>query len=112
MQTKNLLLVGDFNAPNVNWNDITTSCHYATFDARILSICLDNFLMQHSVWATRWVLGQRETCLDLVFTKTSEGANHWETAIIYRFVSITFVSRALTPVIKGNVTYGRVILKA
>ncbi len=72
MQTKNLLLIGDFNAPNVNWNDMTTSYHDATFDARILSLCLDNFLVQHSVRATRSVLGQRETCLDLVFTKTAE----------------------------------------
>ncbi len=49
MQTKNLLLIGDFNAPNVKWNDMTTSCHDATFDARILCLCLDNFLVQHSV---------------------------------------------------------------
>ncbi len=49
-----------------------TSCHDATFDARILSLCLDNFLVQHSVRATRSVPGQGETCLDLVFTKTSE----------------------------------------
>ncbi len=68
MQTKNLLLIGDFNASNVNWNDMTTSCHDATFDARILSHCLDNFLVQNSVRATQSVPGQRETCLDLVFT--------------------------------------------
>ncbi len=42
MQTKNLLLIGDFDAPNVNWNDTTTSCHAVTFDARMLSLCLDN----------------------------------------------------------------------
>ncbi len=71
MQTKNLLLVGDFNAPNVNWNDMT-SCHDVTFDARMLSLCLDNFLVQHSVRATRSVPGQREACLGLVLTKTSE----------------------------------------
>ncbi len=51
---------------------MTISCQNATFDARILSLCLDNFLVQHSVRATRSVPGQREICIDLVFTKTSE----------------------------------------
>ncbi len=55
MQAKNLLLLGDLNAPNVNWDDMMTPCHHATFDARILSFCLDNFLVQHSVRATRSV---------------------------------------------------------
>ncbi len=50
---------------------MTTPCHHATFDARILSFWLDNFLVQHSR-ATRSDLGQRDTCLDFVFTKTSE----------------------------------------
>ncbi len=50
----------------------TTSCHDATFNARILSLCFDNFLVQHSVRAICSVPGQRETCLDLVFTKISE----------------------------------------
>ncbi len=40
MQTTNLLLFVDLNAPNV----MTTSCHDSTFDARVLSLCLDNFL--------------------------------------------------------------------
>ncbi len=53
MQTKNLFLILDFNAPNVNWSDKTTSYHDATF-----------------VWITRSVPGQRQTYLDLVFTKT------------------------------------------
>ncbi len=51
---------------------MTTSCHDAAFDARTLSLCLDNFLVQHSVRTTRPVPGQRETWLDLVFTKTFE----------------------------------------
>ncbi len=51
---------------------MTTSCHDATFDARILSHWLDVLLVQHSVRANRSVPGQREACLDMVFTKTSE----------------------------------------
>ncbi len=51
---------------------MTASCLDAKFDARILSLCLDNFLVQHSVQATRSVPGQRDTCLDLVFTNPSE----------------------------------------
>ncbi len=51
----NLILVGDFNAPNVNWKDITASSHELTFHARLLSFCLDNFFVQHSVLATRSV---------------------------------------------------------
>ncbi len=42
MQTKSLLLIGDLDAPNVNCTDTTTSCHDVTFDARMLSLCLDN----------------------------------------------------------------------
>ncbi len=64
-----LILVGDFNAPNVNWKDMTTSSHESTFDAWFLSFCLDNFLVQHSILA---ILGQRENCPDLVFTKLPE----------------------------------------
>ncbi len=30
MQTENLLLIRDLNAPNVNWDDMSTSCHHAT----------------------------------------------------------------------------------
>ncbi len=51
---------------------MTTPSHESSFDARLLSFCLDNFLVQHSILATRSVLGQRENCLDLVFTELSE----------------------------------------
>ncbi len=57
---------------------MTTSCHDATFDARILSLCLDNFLGQHSVRATRSVPGQWETCLDRVFKKTAEDISSFD----------------------------------
>ncbi len=72
MQATSLLFIGDFNEPNVSWNDMTTSCHDSTFDARILSLCLENFLVQHSVHATRSVPGQRENYRDLAFTKALE----------------------------------------
>ncbi len=71
MQAKNLPLIEDFNEGSVNLNDMTTSCHGASFDAKILSLCLDNCLVQHSAQATRSVPG-KGTCLDLEFTKTSE----------------------------------------
>ncbi len=67
-----MMLVGDFKAPNVSWKDITTSSQKSTFDVRLLSFCLDNFLAQYSILATRSVLGSGENCLDLVFTKISE----------------------------------------
>ncbi len=72
LRASNMILVGDFNAPNINWQDITTPSHESSFDARLLSFCLNNFLVQHSILATRSVLGQRENCLDLVFTKLPE----------------------------------------
>ncbi len=64
----NLIIVGDFNGPSVNWKDMTMSSHKSKFDARLLSFCLDNFVVQHSILAIRSILGQRENCLDLVFT--------------------------------------------
>ncbi len=89
MQTKNLLPIGDFNAPNVNWNDMTTSCHDATFDARILSLCLDNFLDNTLCGPlARFQVNERPV-LTLCLRKRPKiyylltGANHWETAIMF-----------------------------
>ncbi len=33
-RASNIILVGDFNAPNINWKDMTTSSHELSFDAR------------------------------------------------------------------------------
>ncbi len=100
------ILVGDFND-----FDMTTSSHESSFDARLLSFCLDNFLVHHSILATRSVSGQRENCLDLVFTKLSEDI-YLVIAITYRYTLIMYVSLAQIQVETGNETYGRSILKA
>ncbi len=38
-RASNMILVGDFNAPNINWQDMTTPSHESSFDARLLSFC-------------------------------------------------------------------------
>ncbi len=79
------------NIGSKNCSLLETSTHptsTGTFDARILSLCLDNFLVQHSVRATHSVPGQRETCLDLVFTKTSEGILSFDRGHMFASVAL------------------------
>ncbi len=51
-RASNMILVGDLCARNVNWKDITTSSHESSFDARLIYLCLDNFLVQYSILVT------------------------------------------------------------
>ncbi len=55
--------------------------------------------------ATHSVPGQRETCLDLVFAKTSEEILSFDRGHM-------FVSLALARAIEDSATYGGAILKA
>ncbi len=72
----NLILIGDLNAPNVNWKDMTTSSQASTFDSRLLSFWLNNVHVHHSILATRWVFDLRENHLDVLFTRTSKDKFH------------------------------------
>jgi ribonucleases P/MRP protein subunit RPP40 len=67
LQNKNLLLVGDFNYPDINWMDGT--CHNT--DSEQFITCLEDcFLTQHVMAPTRG-----ENCLDLVITRDPDIVN-------------------------------------
>ncbi len=112
-QVKNLPLIGDFNAPNVNWNDITSSCHDSTLDARIFSFCLDNFPVQHfyaghSVGS--WSKG--ELPWSCIHKNVREQSHHRVIVITYRYALITCVFLVETQEKRENATFGKAILKA
>ena len=63
-----LLIMGDFNAPNVDWNDYTCSDGISSFCYKLINATLDSYLTQHVLYPTRHIPGQRSSILDLVFT--------------------------------------------
>ena len=64
-----LLLLGDFNYPNIDWqNWYTLSENTNSPDAKFKEGIRDNFLFQHVTLPTRRRLGNKSNILDLVFT--------------------------------------------
>ena len=63
-----LLLMGDFNTPNVDWKDFTCSDSRSSFARNFINATLDSYLTQHIYKPTRHVPGQKSSILDLVFT--------------------------------------------
>ncbi|BHF66482.1 hypothetical protein SprV_0200949900 [Sparganum proliferum] len=68
----NIMIMGDFNAPGINWNTLQASGPKTAFDYRLLNKTLKVSLTQHAMFPTRAREGQRTNCLDLVFTKTPD----------------------------------------
>ncbi len=62
-----MLIVGDFNLPNINWTDHTSSG--AGFPQKFLDTLDDNFLRQHLEEKTRARGLQQASMLDLVITR-------------------------------------------
>ena len=63
-----LLLLGDFNAPGIDWVDLNSSSSTSTFDTALLDWALDGNLTQHLLEPTRRLPTQQHNTLDLVFT--------------------------------------------
>ena len=66
-----LLLMGDFNTPNVDWKDFTCSDSRSSFAHNFINATLDSYLTQHIYKPTLHVPGQKSSILDLVFTPNS-----------------------------------------
>ena len=64
----NLIIVGDFNAPGIHWDTLSSTSSSYSFDKRLLEWSLCSNLIQHVLEPTRMVSGQRCNILDLVFT--------------------------------------------
>nr|VZI45693.1 unnamed protein product [Spirometra erinaceieuropaei] len=66
------LIVGDFNAPHINWSSASADCSEAAFDQQLLRTSGNLLLTQHVMFRTRVQESQQMNCLDLVFTKSSD----------------------------------------
>nr|VZH99095.1 unnamed protein product [Spirometra erinaceieuropaei] len=67
-----ILIMGDFNAPHIDWSSTHTNSSEQTFDRSFLNTALKLFLTQHVMLPTRVREGQQANCLDLVLTKSQD----------------------------------------
>ncbi|BHF67014.1 hypothetical protein SprV_0301003700 [Sparganum proliferum] len=67
-----ILIMGDFNAPHIDWSSTHANSSEQTFDMSFLNTALKLFLTQHVMLPTRVREGQRANCLDLVLTKSQD----------------------------------------
>ena len=72
LRGKHCLLVGDFNAPEIDWENVSCKLPKDSFDATLLETVLDCNLVQHIRSPTRIIPGQRANILDLVITPSLE----------------------------------------
>ena len=64
----NCIIVGDFNAPDIQWDTLSSSSSPNSFDKTLLDWSLCFNLTQHVLEPTRLVSGQRSNILDLIFS--------------------------------------------
>ena len=62
------LILGDFNAPKINWSELTCHSPSESFDSSLLNWSLEASMFQHVLQPTRKVAGQQENILDLIFS--------------------------------------------
>nr|VZI26708.1 unnamed protein product [Spirometra erinaceieuropaei] len=67
-----VLIMGDFNAPLIDWSSLYARGPELAFDRRFLDMALRSFLTQHVLFPTRAREGQQSNCLDLVLTKSMD----------------------------------------
>ena len=63
-----LLVLGDFNLPDIDWEFWTTSSNTDSFEKKFIECIRDCFLFQHITEYTRQRGNDRPSTLDLVFT--------------------------------------------
>nr|CAH8845910.1 unnamed protein product [Trichobilharzia regenti] len=62
------LVVGDFNAPTVDWSSLTTPSSVNSFDHKLLESSISLALVQHIIKPTRYDSQHSSSTLDLVFS--------------------------------------------
>ncbi|VDL85563.1 unnamed protein product [Schistocephalus solidus] len=67
-----VMIMGDFNAPNIDWNLSSAPGSELNFDRRLLEAIHKRFLTQHVLSPTRIREGQQAYSLDLVLPKAPE----------------------------------------
>ena len=66
-----VIVMGDFNAGNINWCFLECDSHNNSFDGRLLDVVQDNFVAQHVLKPTRYANnGISRSLLDLIFTRS------------------------------------------
>nr|VZI39880.1 unnamed protein product [Spirometra erinaceieuropaei] len=70
-----VLVMGDFNAPLINWSSAYASGPDHAFDRRLLDMTFKLFLTQHVSFPTRMREGQQSNCLDLLITKSLDSVD-------------------------------------
>jgi hypothetical protein len=66
------LIIGDFNAPHINWSSGICEASVDSFENRLLEALKDGFWTQHVTAETRNPLHERSSLLDLVLTDEPE----------------------------------------
>ena len=67
-QLKKILVLGDFNYPNVDWKDCTTDYSENSDSYMFIESIRDTLLSQHVTEPTRGRLGNFPNILDLILT--------------------------------------------
>jgi hypothetical protein len=62
------LILGDFNAPNIDWASLSSQSSSDSFDSKLLDWSLSANLTQHVLEPTRRIPGQAFNTLDLIFS--------------------------------------------
>ena len=63
---KNLVIVGDFNFPGIDWNNWSMEHNENHITFKFLELLRDNFMSQHITESTRFRQGQQSSLLDLI----------------------------------------------
>lgn len=69
---KHMIIVGDFNFPDVNWTTWTNSGNENHASFHFIECLRDNFLQQHISSYTRYRDGQNPSCLDLLISDSDD----------------------------------------
>ena len=69
---KNVIIVGDFNFPGIDWSDWTTVHSENHISYKFIELLRDNFMHQHVVENTRFRFGQNPSLLDLIISNEED----------------------------------------
>ncbi|KAA0200510.1 hypothetical protein HAZT_HAZT010703 [Hyalella azteca] len=75
LKPSHLLIMGDFNFPELDWNTEKSEAGPAHPATVFLRATKDAFLLQHQKLPTRYRVGQKANVLDLVFTNRDDMIN-------------------------------------
>ena len=71
-----LVIAGDFNYPDINWDTVESVKHSEHTSQRFIDAVRDSFLHQHVTQPTRYRHEQNPSTLDLVLTSEENMINH------------------------------------